>query len=305
MEWTNGYWAALAGLGVSAAAIMWLSTRKSSSDLNPAAFPKLDWSPGEIAKSLDAAFAYATGVAEKAVGWYYVKRTSKRVGGWLLRGGALLCTVFAGLVPVLGKLTETGGKPGIDSAWATIAIGVAAGMIALERFGGFTTAWVRFITAGEEITENLEGFRVEWYMDKLNWRQPDPTIEQAKAALEKVKDFLLKVDGVVRQETKSWSDEFLSAVRQLDQTPVQAVDVRKLGAVSIRVTNADQCQGGWHLSVDNGPARSCSGSEVALRGMSPDIHVFSVSGSIGGVEKRAEKAVEVIGGQVAQVTLTL
>lgn len=281
------------------------STDPAARDLKPASFPKLSWKPGEYGAALERVFDYVTGVAGQAVDWYMRKKRPKKVGGWLFRGAAILATALAGLIPVLGELIETGGVPVVRPAWSTVALGIAGILVLLDRFLGLTRGWVRFMVAGQEIGEKLEAFRMDWEAGKLAWKQAEPDAEEARAMLEKAKAFLLQVHGVVRQETMGWADEFQKALQETDQAAREAVERKRLGAITVRVTNGEQLPDGWRLSVDDSPPRIIRGAEAAVRNLTPEIHVVRVTGKAQGNEQSIEKPVAVEAGQITAVSLTL
>lgn len=186
--------------------------------LDPSRFPHLVWESGAWPKSLDALFRYAISEAERALAWYERKRCRAQRAGRGLRLGAILATSAAGLTPVLSELFERDGRPAIDPLWAAFLLAVAGILVLLDRFWGCTSAWVRYVRAGQELVLALDTFRVEWERHKLAW---DPSMEDLEAAqimLECCRLFLVQVRTVVRQETETWASEFQHVLEQIDRT---------------------------------------------------------------------------------------
>ena len=65
-------------------------SRGSPGDLEPAAFPQLDWSAAAAGASLDQLREHVEDEAGKAAAWYLRKKGKKRVMGRSLRGLAIL-----------------------------------------------------------------------------------------------------------------------------------------------------------------------------------------------------------------------
>jgi hypothetical protein len=114
-----------------------------------------------------------------------------------------------------------------------------------------------------------------------------------------------QVNGIVREETNLWVAEFQDTLKQLDDTVKAKAAAAAPGAMSLLVTNGDQCQGDWSVSVDDGATRNAHGKTAAIQGLVPGIHTVRVDGTVGGRGVRAEKPVSVAAGGVTSVELTL
>jgi low affinity Fe/Cu permease len=61
----------------------------------------------------------------------------------------------AGVLPVLSQILDAGSSGiVIQPAWATVALAIAAALIVLDRFFGFSSAWARYMVTGQAITGN-------------------------------------------------------------------------------------------------------------------------------------------------------
>jgi hypothetical protein len=191
--------------------------------LEPSRFPDLVWEPGAWAKSQDALFCYAVGEAERALAWYERKRGRAQRAGRGLRLGAILATSAAGVTPLLSELLERDGQPLIDPLWAAFLLALAGILVLLDRFWGCTSAWVRYVRAGQDLVLALDSFRIEWERRKLAWGPDAEDPDAAQAMLECCRLFLVHVRTVVRQETEAWAAEFQHVLEQIDRvTPASA-----------------------------------------------------------------------------------
>lgn len=168
---------------------------------------ELDWSAAHRAESLSAVYAHSTGYGTATESWYAEKRRPKRVLGRLLRAGAIVLGAVAAILPILGQIDTHDGKPSIPPAWASVALAAAAAFVALDRFFGFSTGWMRFMDAELHVTRLRHDFEYAW--QEAYAKLADPPSEQDVAALlERARRFVRAVDDVIENETKSWIKEF-------------------------------------------------------------------------------------------------
>lgn len=274
-------------------------------DLTPNEFPKIVWEQGKLAEPLEQLFACVVKEANDAIAWYNIRRKPKQYGGQILRVGALIFAAVAGLVPVLGEIFQHNERPGIPPGWATVALAIAGLLVLLDRFWGFTSAWVRFLLAQQELGEELRRFEFDWAKDKISWSGTEPNILQATAMIISSKTFIMQVHAIVRRETNLWASEFQNAITMVDQTARAADQTKETGSITVKVTNGNQCENGWRLKIDDGAEAVYSGTSAALSRIQPGIRIIRVVGAINGVEKRDEKSVSVSSGGVESIELTL
>ncbi len=280
-------------------------------DLKPTEFPQSSWEPKEAVLSLDKLFVYVTAKAERAVNWYYVKRDSRRRMGSLLRYGAILSTGTAGVIPLLGTIFKNNNVPWVDPAWAAMALAAAALMIAIDKFGGFTSGWIRYVLAAQQIDEAVENFRFTWELEKHKLQLPISG-EASQIMIAHCKDFLLRVQEIVREETQKWATEFQAAIKEVDEAAKAAAaaikektKIEQVAGLGVEVENGLLCESGWQLSLDGGPSRQFTGRRASLANLKPGIYAIQVVGVIGGKQVQDSKPVKVLGGGTSTVSLKL
>jgi hypothetical protein len=263
--------------------------------------PKSDlaWDMEHRDASLQTVVTQVTTEARDAIGWYVNAKRIKQRWAKGLRVLAILLVAAAGLIPMLADLT------GMSPVWATVALGIAAALIALDRFFGFSTAWIRYISTELELQHLLADFGMEWEAMRASWGGRSPTDEQIQVALAACRVLRGRVHDLVRQETSRWVAEFQDTLKLLDEAVKAKEQAAARGGVNVTVANGDRCSRGWDLSIDGGPARSCSGKSAAVTGLVPGSHTVSVDGEIEGHLRRAERAVDVPANGLATVELTL
>jgi SMODS and SLOG-associating 2TM effector domain 2 len=176
----------------------------------------LDWSEAGRAQSLATLYREAYGYGKGAEEWYAGKRRAKRHAGRLLRVLAIVLTGVAALIPVLAEIYTTDGRPEIAPAWAAVALGVAATLVGLDRFFGFTSAWTRFMVAELNLTKLRHTFEYGWQETWVGAADP-PSVEDTRRLIGVARDFVLQVDGVLAKETDAWIREFRSVLSRAEQ----------------------------------------------------------------------------------------
>ena len=187
-------------------------------DLTPSVFPvDLKWTEGDATESLEKLYQFANYECKRAIDWYFIKKRSKRIAGYAFRLGAILALAVSGVIPILGEIYKTNNSPDISPAWATVALAIVGLFVALDRLGGYTSGWVRYVRCGQSLTNLQSDFRVEWEKLRLALQEGQTDSAIIQQGIDKCKEFLAQVHSTVRAETDQWSKEFQKFLLQLDE----------------------------------------------------------------------------------------
>ncbi|MCX6306000.1 MAG: SLATT domain-containing protein [Bacteroidetes bacterium] len=283
-------------------------------DLKPSALnitvdKGLSSTPEEAAQDLVSLYNYVTDKAKKAIEWYYVKRNPKRFYGLILRYSAIVLIALAGILPVITTMYPDSPVP---AAWASVAVALAALMIAIDRFGGFTSGWIRYVVAAQKLDEALEEFRFTWESNKHKLAGSALSPEELQAVVNNCKDFLQKVQAIVSEETQKWVAEFQSAINDIEasakvaaETAKASVKAKEEGAVAISVTNGKDWDRPWSVALEDTPAGTYTGNTAALTNLKPGIVKIKITGVIKGAPFEHEQPVIIKGGEITSLTFTL
>jgi hypothetical protein len=187
---------------------------------SPIDLSRLSWKDADVDSSLSVLHQYVEDQAQKQVQWYWAKKRAKAYVSMFLRFVAIILFVLGGLVPivkatlpatVVAKIPFDFGQSGY------LLIGVAAGCMGLDRFFGYSTGWIRYITTAMAIEKSLEEFRLEWTRDMAKMRGAPPTPEQLETLIQTCATFSLAIKSQVEQETKAWVVEFQTNLSQLEK----------------------------------------------------------------------------------------
>ncbi len=180
----------------------------------------LSWNGSEIDTSLAVLRRYVENEAQRQIDWYFHKLKAKSRASTWLRFVAIAFFVAGGLVPI-AKATLTADilsrTPFDFGQSGYLLLALAAGCLALDRFFGYSTGWIRYITSALAIERSLEEFRMEWTRGIAKLRGAPPTPSQLDQLLLTCATFSLAIRGQVEQETNAWVVEFRNNLSQLEE----------------------------------------------------------------------------------------
>jgi len=278
----------------------------TSQDIRTTSLPVLQWDDQNIVLSLERLIERAISHADQAIDWYLRSKKAKRIGARLFRLGAILFIAAAGILPILQQIFTIEGKPPFAPAWASVLLSVAVLFIAIDRFFGFSTAWMRYITAELQIRQARETFDLDWQSAHASFRGNVPTPEQVSAVIGMVKVFTDQINTLISAETQKWVSEFQETLKQIDEGTKATVQLAQTGSLSITVENGDQVDApGWSLSIDQAPAAIYTGKTAALVGLVTGDHALRLAGKVGQRSVRAEGVVSIRTGTIAAIEVTL
>jgi SMODS and SLOG-associating 2TM effector domain 2 len=180
-------------------------------DLNSRELPSLDWATdpqGALAAIRDHALEHA----KEAEGWYTEKRWAKKWGGRSVRIGVVVFAGIAAILPILSQIFTDDGEPEIAPAWASVALVLAASLVALDRYFGFSSGWTRFMATAQEIARMRHDFELKWEAKCADDRPP-----KVESLIEMAREFVLAVDKTVAAEIGTWSLEFQASLESAER----------------------------------------------------------------------------------------
>ena len=183
----------------------------------PIDLSRLSWKDADVQTSLCALQQYVEDQAQKQIDWYWNKKGRKSYVSMSLRFVAILLFVLGGLVPIV-KATFPAARFSFDfGQLGYLLIGIAAGCMALDRFFGYSSGWIRYVTTAMALEKSLQEFRFEWTRNMARIRGVAPTPEQLDALIQTCAAFSLAIKSQVEQETKAWVVEFQTNLSQLEK----------------------------------------------------------------------------------------
>jgi hypothetical protein len=288
------------------------------------------WEAGHLPRSLETLNEYAEAYATAAIKWYDAKTPWKRYGSQSLRFLTLLATGLGGLFPILvstGKF-GFGGKTPIEilqlNQFGYLCFGLAALFLALDRFSGASTAWMRYTTTAMALETVLARFRLDWARLTIRLAGQTPTPEESETLLQRVGELIFTVRELVEKETQSWVTEFQTNLSQLEKESkaaieaarVQVEDMRKEeksmretnrpGAIDLTVENVLDTDSGYTVSIDGKTVKeNITSKSCGIGNLSPGLHEIAVTGLFAGGPAHASRVVSVASNAAFAVTVSL
>ncbi len=272
---------------------------KERRDVQPKAIDVSNWDSEHRKKSIDKVYQRAEKHALETINWYLLSKQEKKIWAQGLRFGVIILTALGGLLPIFSEMG------GFSSVWASIALGFAGVLLAIDKFFGCSSAWMRFIAAEHQVRQCLHEFQMDYELEQLEWDGVQPTTEQTKKILDRCKAFLFQVDAIIRQETDQWLAEFQDALKQIDSAAKTKPETRDTGGINITLNNADQFTNGWKITVDGATSITCNGKSAALPGLATGIHKLRLEGELNHETKTIERLVTVTAGHISEESFVL
>jgi hypothetical protein len=192
---------------------------------------KLSWKEADVETSLSTLHQYVEDQAQKQVSWYWDKKKPKSRMSMSLRFIAIILFALGGLVPIVKATlppTVTSRFPFDFGQLGYLLIGVAAGCMGLDRFFGYSSGWIRYVTTAMAIEKSLQEFRFEWTRTMAKLQGIAPSAEQLETLIQTCAAFSLAIKSQVEQETKAWVVEFQTNLSQLEKDLQDKADEAKL-----------------------------------------------------------------------------
>ena len=178
----------------------------------------LVWEPNDVPGSLDALYQYVKDRATKAIDWYLESKRDKKIWAIWLRVLAILLASAGALLPILSQIiTDENGEQIIAPAWASVALVLAGVLVALDRFLGCSSSWIRYISTELRLQKILDEFQIDWQCQKSKWKDAGPDNRQIRDIFGIAKQFIQQVDQLIIEETNAWIAEFQSVLKQIDE----------------------------------------------------------------------------------------
>lgn len=225
--------------------------------------PTVD-NPGEFKTYLDGIYNFAVQNTENNIEWYSQKAGSNRSYARAARFGAISLVAVAGITPLI---IGTGVLPDVSTQVLTqlsyIFLGIAALLIGLDKFFGFSSSWMRFITTKLALETILTKFRYDWAIasvgvcDKLEASACDPLLKI-------VQTFAIEVQSAIQNETAMWASELNSNLAEVDKTiSEKSIGLHQGGAFSVlEPTGISTPDKSNKLQVINGQASQIPSQQV-------------------------------------------
>ncbi|HMH23679.1 MAG TPA: SLATT domain-containing protein [Puia sp.] len=239
--------------------------------------------------------------AQSQAKWYSSRRVS--IKRWS-RGIRFLSILLVGLGGIFPLIRSVSGHDVTN--WGYITIAAAGTLLFVDRFFGFSSAWIRYTTTEMEIYKQVKEFESRWQIESLKGSGGGLALTPDKAVelLTVLKDFSAQIDELVKQETNAWATEFQTNIAELQKLTQAKLDMLKPGSVRIKIGNtAGYTNIG--IKIDGIFRKKSPGSETLLDNLSPGPHEISITGDKGGNTQTVTAVVETEANKLATLEVVM
>lgn len=265
----------------------------------------------EVQMSIYQLYQYAEASANDSINWYGEKKKPKAKMSWILRAIAIILTTLGGLTPIISALGGStirlmNGELNIYvGQLGYLFLGLAAACVAFDRYFGFSSGWMRYISTKMTLEKQLTEFRFDWAMMIAKFGGKSPTPDQVQLIIQRLKEFLVLVNTDVEQETLAWISEFKSNLAEIEKTAKVQGEATKPGSIAVTLTNGMETDDGFTVTLDGMDIKTVRGTKYQIGYVSPGTHKIAVRGIIKNENLDASELVNVAPGETATVTLAL
>jgi len=236
--------------------------------------------------------------------WYADKKGPISKASRTIRLCSILLVGLGGLFPLIGAATESDIWGHDVTNWGYITIAMAGTLIFLDRFFGFSSAWIRYITTEMEIRKQIKEFEMKWRIENygLDLQSIDPS--KAKELLKMLMDFSSLIDEMVKQETNNWATEFQTNIAELQKTINAKIETTSSGAIKVIGSNL-QSYRRLKLKIDSLSFVEMTAPTFLLRGISPGYHLITICGEADGKQVETADTITVEPGKLATLEIKM
>ena len=236
--------------------------------------------------------------------WYADKKRPISFASRAIRLWSILLVGLGGLFPLVGAASGSDILGYDVTNWGYIAIAMAGTLILLDRFFGYSSAWVRYLTTEMEIRRQIKEFEMKWNIENygLDLQNIDPP--KAKELLKMLMDFSSFVDEMVKQETQNWATEFQTNIAELQKIINTKLETTNSGAIKVIGSNL-QTYSSLKVKIDSLSFVEMTAPTFLLRGVAPGYHLITICGEVHGTRVEAADTVTVESGKMAAIEIKM
>ena|ERR1700722_3261453 len=314
----------------------WANFKKRLSrsyNISPPQWAPPSWQPDQVQKSLDSMREYVESDVEAAIHWYYAKKPWKAWASQLLKFLTLLATALGGLLPIVsatGVFSSSLPEPQRQirnlqvNQIGYLCFGLAAAFLAFDKYFGYSTGWMRYITTAMSLETLLRNFRLDWARTTSGLAGAPPSGAVLEVLLQKIQDFCGAARTLVEKETQAWVMEFQTNLSQLEKEAKAAMENARAaaetaqketqaaagstrpGAIDLTVENVLETDRGYDVYVDGELRKSAvTGKTCGIMDVTPGLHELAVTAEISGLPAHASQIVNVSAGVAVTAGITL
>jgi hypothetical protein len=256
---------------------------------------------GCVPTDLDTLACLVEAKAIEAIDWYLRrKKTPKRLAQWI-RALAIILAVVGGAQPFLDGFDVLKGS----GNWGFVFLGLSGALVLADKLFGFSSAWTRYITTQLKLQNLLAEFQMDWAI-RCSEVTGNPTNEQRKEMLERLKKFRMDIWSAINEETQTWVTEFKSSLAQVAQRAEAQAETVRPASLRLSVENTSGVDNNnIEVFLDGNPCGTAKDGKAVIKDLRPGAYTVRAVGARQGNEVSASDTLAVTAGETAELTLRL
>lgn len=272
---------------------------------------------GAAGSAIDQLKVLADRIEGRAIGtinWYLKKKAGPQRWSQWARGFAILLATLGGMAPLISGAMPADSNINALSLdrFGYLFIAGAAAILMTDRFFGFSSSWMRYMTAQMALQRALEKFQLSWGVWQIQLGNSSSgagaavalPAEQANNAVTLLLNFQAEIGELVDREFQLWITEFKEQLANLQSAVSKDKEDQRPGNVVVNIAGSGV--GPSRIYIDNRLAESTTHAAALLDGISPGSHLVTVKAtSAEGTALESSQLVTITAGQTAKADMTL
>ncbi len=241
--------------------------------------------------------------------WYLHRKKWPRRLSRGIRFTAIVLAIIGGLWPLAVSADLIDGKS--QSQLGYVFIALAGSILLTDRYFGFSSSWMRFMTVQMSLQRALEKFQLNWTVWQIQAGSQTATpssmsSEQISSGITMLSNFQTDIGSLIDQEFQTWVAEFKEQLANLQATISKDKEDQKPGNIVVSINAATDLEGPRQLYVDNQFANQTENSTALLTAVSPGTHLLTVKAvSDTGAAVEGSQTVTIVAGQTGKADIAL
>ena len=197
---------------------------------------------GSAGTAIEQLKLLADRIEERAIGtihWYLKKKSAPQRWSQWARGFAILLATLGGMAPLIsGAMPPNGSVNALSlDRFGYLFIAAAAAILMTDRFFGFSSSWMRYMTAQMALQRALEKFQLSWGVWQIQVGNNGSggaaavalPAELANNAVTLLLNFQAEISELVYREFQLWITEFKEQLANLQSAVSKGKDRQRGG----------------------------------------------------------------------------
>jgi hypothetical protein len=253
---------------------------------------------------------------EESIGWYDRRKNHNKRWASRLRGTAIVLAGVASVIPIGVSMLPSAWLPQRWVPVASILAALSAGCVGIDRLFGFSSSWMRYVSALLDLQAQRELLQFNWTRRALEARLGGGTqSERLAAGLQMLYASRLAIHQVLKEETQDWVARFSGALQDGEKSALtQRAALGEMGhalaasqgALRVQISGIDQLdQGESEVQLGDSPSEPHHGATKAFAHLMPGQYVLRVRAQRGGQRVSTEEIVTIQPGTTTSLSVTL